>query len=388
MPSEFYDAVIVGAGFSGIQQLYLLLRLGLTVKVIDKASGPGGTWYWNRYPGAPSNRVLHSYGFSWDRYKMGMAAKLAVHGHLDAQEILEYLEGVVKRHELQNHIQFNTSVLLAKWNDDARTWTVETSDGVFACLYFITAVGLVTEPSWPSIPSRSTFQGDLLHVACWPKQYQLEGKKVAVIRSGDRRPPEQELFNRENADFVDVAENLIANFTTHGIKLVDGEVHEVDVVICTNEDNDPDGPYSQIYISGRSGLPLSEHWMATHSSNMGLAVNNFPNLFMVNGPLTPQANPPIAIESQSEFIEELIAYAEKRRADRSITPVIESKVESDFAWGMTCTSISDRILSFQGTDVDVDVRPTIGSIFTAELHFHLQMMLQSRETAFASFRRS
>ncbi|KAL2813639.1 hypothetical protein BDW59DRAFT_154698 [Aspergillus cavernicola] len=177
-----YDVLIVGAGFGGIHQLYSLLQLGLTVKVVDKAAGLGGTWYWNRYPGAMSDSPSHLYRYSWDQDDL--QSYPWSDNYLDAKDVLAYLEHVVDRHGLRKHLQFNTELLSAKRNPEDYTWGVETSQGPFQCHYLITALGLLSEPNWPNIPGRELFRGDLYHTSRWPDKYDFTGKRVAVIGNG------------------------------------------------------------------------------------------------------------------------------------------------------------------------------------------------------------
>ncbi|KAL2793046.1 hypothetical protein BJX66DRAFT_233600 [Aspergillus keveii] len=182
MAAPFYDALVIGAGFGGIYQLYSLLKQGLSVKVVEQADGLGGTWQANQYPGAMSDTHSHLYRYSWD--KEDLLSYPWSQNYLEAKEILAYLEHVVDRHDLRKYMQLNTRVHSAKWNEDDYTWTVETSQGTFVARYLITAVGLLVEPVWPNIPGREAFQGELYHTARWPDSCDLSGKKVGVIGNG------------------------------------------------------------------------------------------------------------------------------------------------------------------------------------------------------------
>ncbi|KAJ9606376.1 hypothetical protein H2200_009337 [Cladophialophora chaetospira] len=182
MASQFYDAVIIGAGMGGIYQASRLLKLGLTVKVLDRADGPGGTWYWNRYPGAMSDTHSHLYRYSWDKEDLQTYPWST--NYLDSKDILGYLNHVVDRHDLRKHMQFRTEVLSMRWNEEDYTWTIDTLSGSFSARYVVTAVGLLSEPNWPSIPGRDSFQGELYHTSRWPETYDLTGKRVGVIGNG------------------------------------------------------------------------------------------------------------------------------------------------------------------------------------------------------------
>ncbi len=108
MSQTEFDAVVVGAGFGGIYQLYSLLKLGLSVRVIDAASDVGGTWYWNRYPGAMSDTNSFIYRYSWDKEDL-LNYPWPEH-YVKQPQVLKYLQHVVERHNLREHFSFNTEV--------------------------------------------------------------------------------------------------------------------------------------------------------------------------------------------------------------------------------------------------------------------------------------
>ncbi len=122
------DAVVIGAGFGGIYAVHKLHNeLGLTVVGFDKAAGPGGTWYWNRYPGALSDTESHLYRYSFDRDLLADGTWKST--YITQPEILEYLESVVDRFDLRRHFRFNTEVKSAIYSDDRGQWEVTTADG-------------------------------------------------------------------------------------------------------------------------------------------------------------------------------------------------------------------------------------------------------------------
>lgn len=182
MVVRYYDVVIIGAGMGGIYQVHKLSQLGLSVRVIERAEGPGGTWYWNRYPGAMSDVHSTLYRYSWD--KEDLQKYPWSHNYLNQKDILEYLNHVVDRHDLRKHMQFGTEVKSMKWNDQDYTWSIQTDDGLFTSRYVVTALGLLTEPNWPAITGLEKFQGELYHTARWPTSYDFSNKKVGVIGNG------------------------------------------------------------------------------------------------------------------------------------------------------------------------------------------------------------
>ena len=178
------DAVIIGAGFTGLYQLWSLRKLGLRVRVIDAASGVGGTWYWNCYPGArtdsPSN--IYQYWFSeelladWDwkeRYT----------GQADSER---YFNHVADRFDLRRDITFNTRVDSATWDDASNRWNLKTDTGeTLNTQFIITALGPLSAPVVPPFKGHESFKGRLVHTARWPREgIDLKGKRVGVIGTG------------------------------------------------------------------------------------------------------------------------------------------------------------------------------------------------------------
>ena len=454
MASQHYDAIVVGAGMGGIYQAYRLSKLGLTFRVFDRAEDLGGTWIWNRYPGAMSDTNSPLYRYSWD--KEDLQTYPWSETYLDAGDVLTYLNHVVDRHDLRKYMQFCTEVQSMRWNDDSsRTWTLQTDGGVLTARYVVTALGLLSEPNWPSIKGLKSFKGDLYHTARWPESYDLTGKKVGVIGnsstgvqlitaiapkvgsllcfqrhpqysvpSGRKAVSKQERdiinqrydeiwaqarqsfggggfdeakikttdvsreerdqiyqalwekgggvrfllesftdipideaanqtvcdfikakiaeivqdpekrrkltprelyarrpicddgyygqFNRDNVDIVDIMDNPIAEMVSNGVKLKDGTLHKVDILICATGFNAFDGAYRKMHIQGRNGLTLNDHWKNGPTTNMGVAVAGFPNLFLILGPQSPLANVPPMIEAHVDFITSAIMRAEEQ----------------------------------------------------------------------------
>ena len=178
------DAVVVGAGFSGLYMLHRLRERGLSVRVYEKGDGVGGTWYWNRYPGARCDSESHIYCYSfsdeireaWDwseRYP-------------EQPEILSYLQFVADRLDLRRDITFETEVESATYDEGAGTWTIETTDGErVTTRYFITGVGCLSEPFRPGFEGLDEFEGDWYHTARWPDEgVDLSDAHVGVIGTG------------------------------------------------------------------------------------------------------------------------------------------------------------------------------------------------------------
>ncbi|WP_370181995.1 flavin-containing monooxygenase [Rhodococcus wratislaviensis] len=178
------DALVVGAGFGGIYMLYKLRNeLGLDAVAIDKAGGVGGTWYWNKYPGALSDSegFVYQYSFDRDLYEQTPWKTKFV----TQPEILEYLNGVVDRYSLRESIQLETGMTDAEFDELSGTWTVRTDRGVtYRCRFLVTGLGLLSATNMPSFPGIETFEGRLVHTGAWPEDLDLTGKRVGVIGNG------------------------------------------------------------------------------------------------------------------------------------------------------------------------------------------------------------
>ena len=178
-----FDAVVIGAGVAGLYALYRLREQGLKVRAIDAASGVGGTWYWNRYPGArfDSEAYIYQYLFSERLYK-GWSWSEKFPGQPEIERWLNY---VADRLELRNDIQFSTAVKSAHFNEATQRWLVTTDKGdVIDTQVLVTCCGMLSAPH-VSFPGQETFKGQLFHTARWPKQpVDLAGKRVGVIGNG------------------------------------------------------------------------------------------------------------------------------------------------------------------------------------------------------------
>ena len=180
-----YDAVVIGAGFAG---MYMLKRLrddlGMNVQVYERGSGVGGTWFWNRYPGARCDSESYVYCFSFDDdllQEWNWSGK-----YPEQPEILSYLNHVADRFDLRSGIQFNTSVTAARFNDGTGLWDVETDQGDHVTAqYVVTAIGCISTGQIPQIPGLDSFEGEWHHTGAWPHEgVEFEGKRVAVIGTG------------------------------------------------------------------------------------------------------------------------------------------------------------------------------------------------------------
>jgi cation diffusion facilitator CzcD-associated flavoprotein CzcO len=179
------DAIIIGAGFSGMYQLYCLReRLGLRARVLEAGHGVGGTWFWNRYPGARCDSESHSYMYYFskelvDEWEWSER-------YPQQPEILRYLNHVADRFSLRDDIQLNTRVQSARFDMDQQHWVVTTQQGAtFTSRFLITAVGCLSSANIPNMPGLDTFDGEWFHTGQWPHEgVDFSGKRVGVIGTG------------------------------------------------------------------------------------------------------------------------------------------------------------------------------------------------------------
>ena len=179
-----YDVAIVGCGFGGLYMLHRCRTLGLTARVFEAGSGLGGTWFWNRYPGARCDipSVEYSYQFDADlQQEWQWSEKYATQG-----EILKYANHVADRFSLRDGIQFDTKVLAADYQTEQQSWRVSLSTGEEVNAQFVVmATGCLSVPNFPNIPGLNDFQGGISHTGQWPHEgVDFTGKKVAVIGTG------------------------------------------------------------------------------------------------------------------------------------------------------------------------------------------------------------
>jgi cation diffusion facilitator CzcD-associated flavoprotein CzcO len=180
-----YDAIIVGAGFSGLYQLHKLRNgLGLKVRVLEAAEGIGGTWYWNRYPGARCDSESYYYSYSFSReleQEWEWTERYPEHG-----EIRRYLHFVADRLNLMPDIQLGTRVSSARFDDATDRWTVTAEGGeMFRAQFFIPAVGCLSSTNVPSLPGLESFKGKWYHTGQWPHEgVDFTGKRVGLIGTG------------------------------------------------------------------------------------------------------------------------------------------------------------------------------------------------------------
>jgi cyclohexanone monooxygenase len=185
-----FDALVIGAGVTGIYQTYLLDKAGLSVLGIESAPDVGGTWYWNRYPGCRLDTESYAYGYfalngilpdwSWSEHFAGQP------------EMLRYVNAAADRMDVRRHFRFNTKVSTAQFEDDAQLWRVTLSDGTTVhCRFLISATGPLSATLMPDIAGIEDFEGTSFHSSRWPTdangrpvETDFQGKRVGIIGTG------------------------------------------------------------------------------------------------------------------------------------------------------------------------------------------------------------
>jgi cation diffusion facilitator CzcD-associated flavoprotein CzcO len=179
------DALVIGAGFAGLYQLLCLRdRLGLSVKALEAGGGVGGTWYWNRYPGARCDSESHVY---WYTFSPDLMREWEWSERYPGQpEIMRYLNHVADRFDLKRDIRFNTRVTAAHYDEKANRWRVRTESGeTFITKFLITAVGCLSTANVPKFDGLEDFAGDWYHTGQWPHEgVDFTGKRVGMIGTG------------------------------------------------------------------------------------------------------------------------------------------------------------------------------------------------------------
>ena len=179
-----FDAIVVGAGFAGLYMLHRLRGLGMSAKVLEAADGVGGTWYWNRYPGARCDveSLEYQYGFEDDLPREWQWTER----YASQPEILSYLEHVTDRLDLRRDIEFETRVTGAHFDEATERWEITTSKGErLMATYCIMATGCLSQPKKPEFNGLESFQGEVYYTAYWPHEgVDFTGKRVGVIGTG------------------------------------------------------------------------------------------------------------------------------------------------------------------------------------------------------------
>ena len=182
--TQRFEAIVVGAGFAGMHMLWKLRQLGISALVIERGSDFGGTWHWNRYPGARCDVPSLDYSVPWDPE---IDQEWDWSERYSAQpEILRYALNLADRHDLRKDTLFKTTVTHLTWDNARKLWVVETGRGnTFEATFVVSGAGALSEPIMPDIPGISEFKGEMYLTGKWPTEpVTLAGKRVAVLGTG------------------------------------------------------------------------------------------------------------------------------------------------------------------------------------------------------------
>ena len=178
-----YDVIAVGAGFSGLGLIHHMREAGLSIQVFDKASDIGGTWAWNHYPGAASDSECYYYCLTFSK-EILQEWKWSVR-YPGWEENLRYMHFVADKCDMWPHIQLNTEIVSADFQEASGSWLVKTGSGdEYTCKYFVSAMGMISEPVIPKFKGMENFKGESFHSARWPEGLDYTGKRVGIIGAG------------------------------------------------------------------------------------------------------------------------------------------------------------------------------------------------------------
>ena len=178
-----YDSIVVGAGFAGLALIHYLREAGQSVRVFDRASDIGGTWTWNRYPGAMTDSESYYYCLTFSKELLQEWSWTA--RYPDWKETHSYMHFVADKCDMWQHIQLNTEIASAEYQTDSGHWLITTGAGdSYTCKYFISGMGMISEPVIPKIDGMDSFKGPLFHSSRWPEDLDYAGKRVGIIGAG------------------------------------------------------------------------------------------------------------------------------------------------------------------------------------------------------------
>src|SRR5258707_167617 len=345
--TETYDVVVVGAGFAGMYMLHRLRGQGLSARVYEQGGDVGGTWYWNRYPGARCDveSMQYSYSFSDELQQQWNWSER----YAPQPEILQYANHVADRFNLRRDIQLNTRVDRAAFDESANSWSVTTSDGkTVIAKYVVFATGCLSNARMPDIKGLSGFKGRVYHTGHWPhERIDFTGLRVAVIGTGSsgiqsvpviaeqashltvfQRTDYFATFNRPNVTLVDIRSNPIEEILPNAVR-AGGKDYEVDAVVLATGFDAMTGSVAKIDIRGRQGQTLNQKWAEGPKTYLGLMSAGFPNLFIITGPGSPSvlSNMIVSIEQHVEWISDCIAFMRDRGFE-----AMEAEREAEEKW--------------------------------------------------------
>ena len=179
-----HDVIAIGAGFAGLGLIHFVREAGLSIKVFDRASDIGGTWTWNRYPGAATDSEGYYYCFTFSKeilQEWNWSER-----YPGWEETHRYMHFVADKCDMWPHLQLDTEIVSADFDEASALWKVKTASGdIHTCRYFVSAMGMISEPNVPNIKGADSFKGPIFHSSRWPQEgLDYAGKRVGIIGSG------------------------------------------------------------------------------------------------------------------------------------------------------------------------------------------------------------
>jgi len=179
-----HDVIAIGAGFAGLGLIHFVREAGLSIKVFDRASDIGGTWTWNRYPGAATDSEGYYYCFTFSKeilQEWNWSER-----YPGWEETHRYMHFVADKCDMWPHLQLSTEIVSADFQEDTGLWQVKTGTGdIHTCRYFVSAMGMISEPNVPNIKGADSFKGPIFHSSRWPQEgLDYAGKRVGIIGTG------------------------------------------------------------------------------------------------------------------------------------------------------------------------------------------------------------
>lgn len=487
-----FDAIGIGAGFAGIALIHYLREAGLSIRVFDRASDVGGTWAWNRYPGAATDSESYYYCLTFS--KEVLQEWKWTQRYPSRAETQAYMRFVVDKCDMMPHIQLNTEITEARYLADKGWWQVTTGTGeTFTCKYFVSGMGMISQPEIPAIKGLDSFKGPIFHSSRWPEGLDYAGKRVGVIGAGATTvqmlpelaktagdvtvfqrtpnyilpamqrpmtpewekeikdnydaiiakcrnhvfgmafdspvgrnvldtPPEErqrifeenwtgsfrwvfetfddllaspeanriagdfisakmkarvndpklaellaptfddyplfakrppldhgylEAYNRDNVHLVDIKKaEPIVEVTETGVRTT-AKDYEFDIIVLATGFKAYTGALEAFPIISASGQTLNDKWQTVSGSIMGVAVADFPNMFVVTGPQAPFANLPTSIEQNVIWIAACI-----RKMEHEGHATFWPKAEAEAAWTKQTADIHAQTLMAHGDKVN------------------------------------
>jgi len=324
-----YDAIVIGAGLTGIYQTFLLDQEGMKVLGIEAGKDVGGTWFWNRYPGCRLDTESYAYGYlassgiipdwNWSENFAGQP------------ELLRYANAAADAMDVRRLYKFQTRVTAAHYQQRENVWKVTRDDNeVVTCRYLISATGPLSASRMPDIKGIGSFKGESFHSSRWSTRQDGSQDSIDFTGSGVGReadPDRSSFWRKARADGNQLLRNLqqglrssrryreepIQEVTPTGIRTSERD-YDLDVVIYATGFDAVTGSLDRIDIRGKDNTKLKDVWADGPTTYLGLQARGFPNFFTLVGPHNGSAfcNIGVCGALQVEWVTRMLAYLRQK----------------------------------------------------------------------------